>query len=135
MKTKTIVFTKPFTAELLEKEVGAAEGKNVKVKMEYTVVSGGTERSCITAMHNTSQQFPMSLGYCGVGYVTEIGEQVEKITVGDRVLVYHGIHTEYNVVPESDVTKVEQDDLDSLDAAYANDVDSGAIANVPKPNF
>ena len=28
-----------------------------------------------------------------------------------------------------------QEYLDSLDAAYANDVASGAIANVPKPNF
>lgn len=118
MKSKTIVFTKPFTAELLEKEIGSAEGKNVKVRMEYTVVSGGTERACITAMQNTSQSFPMSLGYCGVGYVTETGEQVEKIAIGDRVLVYHGIHTEYNIVPESDVTKVEQENMDSLDAAF-----------------
>jgi threonine dehydrogenase-like Zn-dependent dehydrogenase len=53
-----------------------------------------------------------------VGYVTEIGEKVEKIKVGDRVLVYHGIHTEYNIVPESDVTKVEDENINSLDAAF-----------------
>ncbi len=118
MKSKTIVFTKAQTAELIEKEIGIATGDRVKVKMEYTVVSGGTERACIMGMNNTSQKFPMSLGYCGVGYVTEIGEKVEKIKVGDRVLVYHGIHTEYNIVPESDVTKVEDENINSLDAAF-----------------
>ncbi len=118
MKSKTIVFTKPQAAELIEKEIGTATGDRIKVKMEYTVVSGGTERACIMGMNNTSQKFPMSLGYCGVGYVTEIGEKVKKIKIGDRVLVYHGIHTEYNIVPESDVTKVENDEIDSLDAAF-----------------
>lgn len=118
MKSKTIVFTKPQTAELIEKEIGTVTGDRVKVKMEYTVVSGGTERACIMGMNNTSQQFPMSLGYCGVGYVTEIGDDVKNIKIGDRVLVYHGIHTEYNVVPESDLTKVDNDSIDSLDVAF-----------------
>lgn len=118
MKSKTIVFTKPQAAELIEKEIGTATGDRVKVKMEYTVVSGGTERACIMGMNNTSQKFPMSLGYCGVGYVTEIGDEVKNIKIGDRVLVYHGIHTEYNIVPETDVTKVDNDSIDSLDAAF-----------------
>ena len=118
MKSKTIYFTEPQKAELLEREIDVVTEKLVKVKMEYTVVSGGTERACIMGMNNTSQNFPMCLGYCGVGYVIEIGEQVEKVTVGDRVLVYHGIHTEYNVFPDSDVTKVESDAVNSLDAAF-----------------
>jgi len=118
MKSKTIVFTKPQTAELLMNDLPQVTGNKVQVKMEYTVVSGGTERANIMGMNNTSQNFPMSLGYCGVGYVTEIGDKVEKIKIGDRVLVYHGIHTEYNIVPESDLTKVDDDNIDSLDAAF-----------------
>lgn len=118
MKSKTIVFTRPKTAELLEQETNPAAGNLVEVKMEYTVVSGGTERACILGMNNTPQKFPMTLGYCGVGYVTNIGEDVTRVKPGDRVLVYHGIHTEYNVVCESDVTKVCNDDIDSLDAAF-----------------
>ncbi len=118
MRSKTIVFTKPQTAELLIKDLPQVAGDMVQVKMEYTVVSGGTERACIMGMQNTSQHFPMSLGYCGVGYVTEIGEQVKKVSIGDRVLVYHGKHTEYNIVPEKKVTKVEDENMDSLDAAF-----------------
>ncbi len=118
MISKTIVFTKPQTAELLEKEVGTAIGDLVKVKMEYTVVSGGTERACIMGVQNTVQRFPISLGYCGVGRVVEIGDEVKEIKVDDRVIVYHGIHTEYNLVSESKVTKVEDETIDSLEAAF-----------------
>lgn len=118
MTTKAISFTKPCTAELVEKELIPMEGDKVTVKMAYTVVSGGTERACIMGMNNTAQQFPMYLGYCGVGYVTETGDDVKKVKVGDRVLVYHGIHARYNVVPEEKLTKVEDETIDSLDAAF-----------------
>lgn len=118
MKSRTIVFTKPKTSELIMKELPDVAENEVKVKMEYTVVSGGTERACIMNMNNTSQRFPMSLGYCGVGFVSDIGGEVTKVSIGDRVLVYHGIHTEYNIVPENDVTKIENDRIDSLDAAF-----------------
>lgn len=117
MQARTIVFTKPETAELLTKELPDVAADKVMVKMEYTVISGGTERALIMGMPNTPQHFPISSGYCGVGFVTKTGEAVKKVAAGDRVLVYHGIHTEYNIVPESDVTKVESDKIDSLDAA------------------
>lgn len=117
MTSKTIVFTKPQTAELLTQQTRPVEGSRVMVRMEYTVVSGGTERAYIMALPNTPQVFPGSLGYCGVGRVVEIGPEVKKVAVGDRVLVYHGIHAEYNVIPESDCTKVEDDSIDSLDAS------------------
>ncbi len=118
MKSKTIVFSKPQTAEVIFKETEPVTGDKVMVKTEYTVISGGTERACIMGMPNVIPRFPMSLGYCGVGYVLEIGDKVTKVSVGDRVLIYHGIHTEYNVVPESDLTKVEDETIDSLDAAF-----------------
>lgn len=119
MQAKRIVFTKPQTAELLYMDVPEVIADKVMVKMEYTVVSGGTERACIMAMPNAGgNKFPKNLGYCGVGHVVEIGDAVQNIKVGDRVLVYHGKHTNYNVVPEKDVTLVEDKNMDSLDAAF-----------------
>ena len=53
MKSKTIVFTKPQTAELLLKDLPQVTVNKVKVKMEYTVLSGGTERANIMGMNNT----------------------------------------------------------------------------------
>lgn len=117
MKSKTIAFTAPNTAALIEKELVEVRGNLVKVRMEYTAVSGGTERANIMGMANTPKDYPKFLGYCGVGYVEEIGDDVKNVAVGDRVLVYHGIHTQYNIIPESDVTKVDNDDIDSRDAS------------------
>ena len=117
MTSKTIVFTAPKTAEFLDKEIKAVEGDLVQVKMTYTVVSGGTERAVIMATKNTSPVFPKYIGYCGIGIVEAIGPDVKNVRIGDRVLVYHGIHTHHNVIPEKDVTKVEDDRIDSLEAA------------------
>ncbi len=118
MKNKQIYFTDIHKAELIENEVCAPKANEVLVKMEYTVVSGGTERACILGMNNTSQNFPMSLGYCGVGYVEEIGNDVKRVAVGDRVLVYHGCHSKYNIRPESEITRVENENVSSLEAAF-----------------
>jgi len=118
MLNKQIFFTDVHKAELLENEVVKVKENEVLTKMEYTVVSGGTERACILGMNNTPQNYPMSLGYCGVGYVEEVGSGVNKVSVGDRVLVYHGCHSKYNIRPESDITKVENNAISSLEAAF-----------------
>ena len=118
MKKKQIFFTAPRKAELWEVDVPAVGADDVQVRMEYTVVSGGTERACLLGMNNTSQKYPMSLGYCGVGHVTRIGEAVKSVAVGDRVLVYHGNHASYNMRKEDEITKVDDDSIDSLDAAF-----------------
>ena len=116
---KAIVFTDVHKAELLNKELPATCGNLVQVRMEYTVISGGTERACLLAMPNTQAGgFPKQLGYCGVGYVEKTGESVTKVKEGDRVLVYHGVHAKRNVVPETDLTPVENDKIPSLDAAF-----------------
>lgn len=118
MTNKKISFTAVHKAELVECSLGELGENEVLTEMEYTVVSGGTERACIMGMNNTSQKFPMSLGYCGVGRVLAIGAAVTNVAVGDRVLVYHGIHAQYNIRPEADITKVENADVPSLDAAF-----------------
>jgi len=118
MQNKQIFFTDIHKAELLALDLQKPGDREVLVKMEYTVISGGTERACILGMQNTSQKFPMSLGYCGVGIVQEIGSNVHSVSAGDRVLVYHGCHALYNIRPESDITKVCDDSMSSLDAAF-----------------
>ena len=118
MKNKKITFTAIHKAELVEAELRCIEATEVLIEMEYTVVSGGTERAYIMGLKNTLQKFPMSLGYCGVGRVIEIGSAVKSVAVGDRVLVYHGIHAKYNIRPEADITKVTNEDVSSLEAAF-----------------
>lgn len=118
MKSKKIVFTEFHHAELLEVDVPEIKDNEVLVETEYTVVSGGTERANIMGMPNAGgMKFPKSVGYCGIGRVIQAGPAVENIAVGDRVLVYHGKHMKYNIRPEAEVTKVEDDSIPSLEAA------------------
>jgi 2-desacetyl-2-hydroxyethyl bacteriochlorophyllide A dehydrogenase len=119
MKAKQIIFTAARQAELLEVDVSPLNENDVLAEMEYTVVSGGTERAAIMGMPNAGgNNFPKRLGYCGIGRVIEIGPAVTSVAVGDRVLVYHGKHMKYNVRPEAEITKVEDDSLPSLEAAF-----------------
>ncbi len=118
MTSKKIYFTEVHKAALLEVDVREPGEGEVLTEMEYTVVSGGTERACIMGVNNTSQKFPMSLGYCGVGRVVKLGAAVTEFAIGDRVLVYHGHHAKYNIRPVEKLTKVEDDRIDSLEAAF-----------------
>lgn len=119
MKSKQIIFTDVHKAELLEVDVRGIGENDVLTDMEYTVVSGGTERANLLGMKNAGgNKFPKTLGYCGIGRVIETGSGVKSVAVGDRVLVYHGKHMKYNVCPETDVTKVTDDNLSSLDASF-----------------
>ena len=119
MKTKQITFTDVHKAELLEVEIPQLKDDDVLTEMEYTVVSGGTEKANLLGFQSVGgNTFPKVLGYCGIGRVMEIGKNVTTVSVGDRVLVYHGKHRKYNVTPEIKVTKVVDDKIPSLDASF-----------------
>lgn len=119
MQNKQILFTDVHKAEFLDTELrDTLNPDEVLVRTEYTVISGGTERANIMAMQNTGSGFPRALGYCGIGYVEKIGDDVKSVNIGDRVLVYHGNHGKYNIIPEKDITKVEDASISSLDAAF-----------------
>lgn len=118
MKRKEIIFEEPQKVIYVENSLPTMTDESVIVKMQYTVISGGTERANLMAEKNTWNKFPMKIGYCGVGVVEKIGALVKNVGVGDRVLVYHGIHTSINLVHYSNVTKVDDDGIDSLEAAF-----------------
>ncbi len=118
MKNRQIYFTEVHKAELLGQDMREIGPGELRVKMLYTVISGGTERACLMGMQNTAQKFPMSLGYCGVGIVDAVGGTVKKAKTGDRVLVYHGFHAKYNIVSEDQITPVTQNGVSDLEAAF-----------------
>lgn len=118
MKRKQIVFTGIGKAELLDTEYSAPVKDEVLVKTEYSVISAGTERANLVAEPNTASggKFPWKEGYCSVGVVVDVGSDVKNRKAGDRVLVYHGCHAEYNKIKEARTTLVHPD-IDPLDAA------------------
>lgn len=56
MKTKQIVFTKPYTAELLDRECLPPRADELTVQLEYSAVSAGTEKANYTGMRNGVDQ-------------------------------------------------------------------------------
>ena len=116
---KQILFTGERTAELVEKEIPAVDEYGVLCRTEYSVVSGGTERANLIGLPNIpGGGFPRALGYCSIGRVLKTGGRVTTVKPGDRVLIYHGTHSAYNVREEDEITKVFQDDLKSEEAAF-----------------
>lgn len=125
MDNKQIIFTRPCVAELLDAPVADTLTRNqVRVRSVYTVISAGTERANLIGEFNISgrkehcnDRFPRKLGYCGVGVVEEIGSEVKKVKVGDRVVTYFGKHSQYNILPDTNVFPIRYDNVTDLDAA------------------
>lgn len=46
-----------------------------------------------------------------------VGDHVTSVKKGDRVIVFWGVHTDYNVVPESRVVKIEDERISFREAA------------------
>ena len=119
LTSRFIEFSAAYEANLRTEmlDTDALPKDHVLVRTEYTVVSGGTERAVLIASKNSPASFPCRLGYCGIGRVVKVGEGVCGFKEGSRVLVYHGTHADYNVMAASDLTLVEDDTVDSLEAS------------------
>ena len=112
MKVKQIVFTKPGTAELLEKEIDAPKAGEVQVRLAVSTISSGTERANLVGDPNVGPNtagavvFPRVLGYSSSGVVEAVGENVTEFKVGDRVGMSWTTHTEVQNVNKSLVYKL-----------------------------
>lgn len=113
MKTKQIVFTAPYVAELLEVECPAPKENEVTVRIEYSAISSGTEKANFIGQRSATNQaedaitvFPRTVGYSAAGIVTAIGEGVTDISVGDRVHVFRGHHQKNVTINKNNVIKL-----------------------------
>lgn len=115
MKTKQIVFTKPYTAELLDVECLPPKADEVTVELEYSAISSGTEKANFIGLRNGTNiseddepVFPRTVGYSASGIVTEAGADVDDIKAGDRVIVYWGKHKKNITVSRDNVIKIPE---------------------------
>lgn len=113
MQTKQIVFTKPYTAELLETDTCLPKANEVTVALEYSAISAGTEKANFIGLRNHTDAtedeeavFPRTVGYSAAGVVTEVGRDVQDIQIGDRVVVYWGKHKKNITVNRNHVMKI-----------------------------
>ena len=124
---RQIVFTKPYTAEYLT--VGEVDFENlddnaVVVKTAVSTISAGTERSNFigdktVSVSSDNTPFPRTCGYSSAGEVVAVGKSVKKVKVGDRVVAFWGKHKNYNILPESNIVKIESDSVSYEEASFA----------------
>lgn len=102
MKTKQIVFTKPYTAELIEVDCRTPEAEEVTVTLDYSAISAGTEkanytgaRNSVSAKEDDQAVFPRTVGYSSAGVISAVGTGVTHLQVGDRVAAFGGTHKKH----------------------------------------
>lgn len=109
MITRKITFTESQRAELVEVEIPDEPGPDeIIVKASRTLVSTGTELICFLGecdegTHWASfSRWPHFPGYSALGTAIAVGEEVEGISIGQRVCTTSN-HSEYSVVPSDRV--------------------------------
>ena len=125
MLTKQIVFTKPYTAELLDVECLPPRENEVTVELEYSAISSGTEKANLIGLRNGTNVaededavFPRTVGYSAAGIVTEVGRDVKDILIGDKVVVYWGKHKKNITVNRNNVIRIP-DEVSTKEASMA----------------
>lgn len=120
-----IIFCEKNVAQLCEVEECEPARGEVKVKTLFTAISSGTERANLIGdpytnggVREARVRFPRCVGYSGSGIVESVGEGVSSVKPGDRVVVYWGKHQLYNVLPEANVVKITDPDVDMKEAAF-----------------
>ena len=118
MKQYSIAFTAPGRAELENCELTEPKLKRDEVflETECTLISPGTERACLLGL--TDGKFPKYLGYSAVANVLRAGEEA-GFQPGERVLVYHSIHSTHLVKQARDLVRIEDDTLPAHAAVFA----------------
>ena len=140
MKIKSIVFTAPCVAELLDAEIGEVGDDDVLVKIAYTTISAGTERANLIGDVNIDPTtkpregavavFPRTVGYCSSGTVVSVGKNVTEFKVNDRVVGAWSKHSSYCIFNKNKVIKI--DDKISLREAATCFISTFSLAGLRK---
>lgn len=113
-----IVFESKGNVTLKPFEVPEPKTGEILLENEYTVVSAGTECANLMNRPNTSMTFPYYPGYCGMGRVIAMGEDIKNVKVGNRALANFSGHRSHAIQRHDRITVVQDDAIDSLDAAF-----------------
>lgn len=92
MKTKTVVCIAPKQVVVKEEEVPDVQPGTFLVKAKLSAISTGTELTLVTSDFPPESvwarlaNYPLKLGYSHLGEVVAVGEGIDNVKVGDKVV-------------------------------------------------
>ncbi len=113
-----IIFTGPGVATLEARAMPVPGPTQLLVRTRTSLISPGTERAFFLGLPNTPNTYPQAAGYCNVGEVIGMGEQVSGWQIGDRVA--SGAHHAAYVVVDADAAHHVPAGLADSDAPFFN---------------
>ena len=117
MNRKSIVFTGPGKAELIEEELVAPKAGEVLVRLVRSCISSGTARANVTGVPDAGVgifakgegvTWPRRCGYSSSGVVEALGPGVTGLAVGDRVALSWSVHSSHVVLPAAQVYRLPE---------------------------
>lgn len=99
---------------LAERPLEALCEGQVRVRVEVSMVSPGTELHHILGTHTKVSTFPRATGYISVGRIEGLGARVADFAIGDRVLMQQG-HSAWHNADSRRIKRVPAS-LDPVDA-------------------
>ena len=125
MKTKQIVFTEAYKAELLEVEYEEPKATEVTVELEYSAISAGTEKANYIGDRNSAgmkdgevPKYPITVGYSSAGRIVAVGSSVTDLKVGDRVIAVWSKHKKRLTLNRKNIIKLP-DEVSTKEASMA----------------
>src|SRR5438105_12743992 len=114
-KNPCLLATAPNKVECSTRVLEALTPTQLRVKVELSMVSTGTELHHIQETHTNKSQFPRSTGYISVGRVVGMAPDVKYAAMGQRLLVQQSHFAYHNA--NADGVRPIPDGVESLDAA------------------
>ena len=124
---KKVVYTKiggPDTIEIIDEELGRPEENQVKVRV-YRAGINFADLMMRQGLYGSNPDFPFTPGYEVSGIITQIGENIDDLTIGERVIAMTGFggYAEEVIVDSNRIIKIP--DSMSFDQAAAMPVTYG----------
>lgn len=124
MQIQQVLITGQNQAELRGAEAPVRTGTDwVRVKTEWTFISTGTELAIYTGTERQALEkgnwcsYPWNSGYANVGRVMELGEDVTRCAVGDRIFTFASHASEVVVRNSKFIVQVPDDIAPDVAAA------------------
>jgi 2-desacetyl-2-hydroxyethyl bacteriochlorophyllide A dehydrogenase len=100
-----VIFSQPGVATLQSSTIPTPGPTQLLICTRTSLISPGTERAFFLGLPNTTQNYPQKAGYCNIGEVAAVGNQVKDWQIGERV-ASHGHHAAYVLVEAAQAHRV-----------------------------